>query len=545
MHGSQSFASAIGLAISIRSFSVLSFIILLLWSLSPLGGQSSLRLLAEANATAVTSQAMYFPNQDAESGIITGQSVNQVSVIVASSISTADTLQNSSVDAWNHPKIPRLRQLELARVDNDQQHPWIDTQNDGANVYTPLTGLSVVGLEADTVADFTIPYAYMYTDCKAHMRASAKEVKAFFDTEIVLSKTGEKQIYPSGWPYASFSSVTNKYDQLFNVSYLAPSTNFYYESSFFLVSPFTLANLSTSRYVFYGTKDTSIAQGVSLYKCTLHDVELEASIVCRSAACRTARLRRTNPPRPRFLHSTSGSQPWKLVGYDIYILPFIRYFPTLGGTVTPVSYHPIDSYIFGNPNMAGAPTSYFNARPAARNWSALPDEQVSQRLTEIFNTYWEASRWAETTMRADPFAISSINTTSGEPFAVLNLNKTIASVTRQELIYKASLPWVLTLILCSGTLFMLGLVNVSVAMNTCMPDILGAVSSLTRDNPHVDLPAGGSGLDGMERTRLIKDMRVQLCDVQAEDEVGRIALKSIAKSDPIKEVRLERDRLYN
>lgn len=158
LHGSQSFVSAICLAISLRSWSVLSFAILLLWFLSPLGGQSSLCLLHEANSTVVTSRPVYYPDPGAYSSLASlgfAHYLNQMRAIISTSISTTDTLQNSPVDIWNHPEIPRLRQLEQADLSHDSQDQWIDV-NEDTTAYTSLTGLSVLGLHANSIVIFSV-----------------------------------------------------------------------------------------------------------------------------------------------------------------------------------------------------------------------------------------------------------------------------------------------------------------------------------------------------------------------------------------------------
>ena len=58
------------------------------------------------------------------------------------------------------------------------------------------------------------------------------------------------------------------------------------------------------------------------------------------------------------------------------------------------------------------------------------------------------------------------------------------------------------------------------------PIILGYVSTMTRDNPYIDLPPGGCTLDCLERTRLLKDVSVRLQDFAPDDAVGHIAFGS-------------------
>jgi hypothetical protein len=73
------------------------------------------------------------------------------------------------------------------------------------------------------------------------------------------------------------------------------------------------------------------------------------------------------------------------------------------------------------------------------------------------------------------------------------------------------------------------------------PEILGFMSALTRDNPHVRIPGGGTAMSGIQRSRLLKDVRIRLGDIREErDEVGYIAITSEQDT-----VRLRKDVLYS
>jgi hypothetical protein len=110
--------------------------------------------------------------------------------------------------------------------------------------------------------------------------------------------------------------------------------------------------------------------------------------------------------------------------------------------------------------------------------------------------------------------------------------------------YKASVPWIFILFLYSGILLVLGIANIVVVLQTSVPDILGYVLSLTRENPYVKIPTGGSVLDGTEWARLIRDLEVQFADLQEGEEVGYIALESL-ESDAPTASRLRKNRAYN
>ena len=90
----------------------------------------------------------------------------------------------------------------------------------------------------------------------------------------------------------------------------------------------------------------------------------------------------------------------------------------------------------------------------------------------------------------------------------------------------------------------MGLFNAYVTLHTSIPDIFGAVSSMVRNNPYVELPRGGSALDGIDRARLIKDLSVRLGDIQEGEDIGLVALRSIARADIGRNARLEKVRLF-
>lgn len=72
-------------------------------------------------------------------------------------------------------------------------------------------------------------------------------------------------------------------------------------------------------------------------------------------------------------------------------------------------------------------------------------------------------------------------------------------------------------------------------------DVLGYVSTLTKDNPYVDVPEGGSTLGGIERNLMRKDLKLRLGDVAPEnDRVGHIAIASLDRAK-----RLFVGRLYS
>ena len=58
------------------------------------------------------------------------------------------------------------------------------------------------------------------------------------------------------------------------------------------------------------------------------------------------------------------------------------------------------------------------------------------------------------------------------------------------------------------------------------PDLLGYVSSLTRDSAHFEQFSVGSTLSELKRATLLQDVRVYIADVKPHMPVGRVAFST-------------------
>ena len=76
--------------------------------------------------------------------------------------------------------------------------------------------------------------------------------------------------------------------------------------------------------------------------------------------------------------------------------------------------------------------------------------------------------------------------------------------------YRLNVGWVIADIMSNTVLLAAAIVSFWLRKHTLAPDIFGYVSSLTRDNPNVPLPEGGTALSGWDRARLLRDVRVRI-----------------------------------
>ena len=447
--------------------------------------------------------------------------VNRVNAVLSTSLMTADTLEYSAVDTWNHPKIPRIDALESDDAKNSTNWQWFDVAEGSTHqTYASLTGVGIVNLIENATANFTIPYQYLYYNC-------------------ALSPSTN----------ASNSMAVNKYlIQLQNDNLLDGPGMILNETSWtsFMARGFfvwgIIAN-QTAEKLLYGSEFFS--GSLYLFECSMNSVAVEANIICNSNDCRTKRVRRLKSPKP----VTGTGMTWDAAHRYYTFDRVLRHFVSIGGddpiNAGNVVRNPVDLFIYGSTpwgkELSGV-GSFMNWTEYVVNPSL--SDGMSRRLTKLMNTYWDASRWPLAITRNDPYGMHSMNETSGEAYEVMTMNKTDALLTFSIPIYKVNKPWAGTLIVCSTILFLVGLTSFVLSFSAHAPDIFNYVSSFTRDNPYIKIPQGGTFLDGAERARLLRNLPVQLGDVNPMEDTGYVAMKSVDGKKMVEQGRIRKGRLY-
>jgi hypothetical protein len=87
------------------------------------------------------------------------------------------------------------------------------------------------------------------------------------------------------------------------------------------------------------------------------------------------------------------------------------------------------------------------------------------------------------------------------------------------------------------------LLGVIYSRRTIVPDYLGFVSSLAKESPWIRMPDVGVNMDGMDKARLVKDVKVRLGDVTyaqgGHSDIGRLAFARLEET-----TKVEKDKLY-
>jgi hypothetical protein len=179
----------------------------------------------------------------------------------------------------------------------------------------------------------------------------------------------------------------------------------------------------------------------------------------------------------------------------------------------------------------------FNGLVGYVDLTSLSVEAYTERFSLLFNTYWHSfcnlQALTETEIGLD-FA-------STMPPSVM-FNQTDVDVHLAGQFYTVHFGYLAVFLVCSCIGLLAGTLAVIIKYNTLVPDILGSVSTLTRDNPHTPVPYGGSTLDGVEFTRHVMNMPVRFVDVQPDAPVGKIALSTMVAVNDAQHLRS--GRLY-
>jgi hypothetical protein len=128
--------------------------------------------------------------------------------------------------------------------------------------------------------------------------------------------------------------------------------------------------------------------------------------------------------------------------------------------------------------------------------STVNNAEFSSRLTTAFNTLWVSQLWTggNVTMRV------------GQRPCLLNVTSATPMVFLPFTIVTCNWYWFTILIAASLILIVSALFSTWLCYRINTPDILGYVSSMTIENPYINIPGvkpgSASHLDGLERTRL-------------------------------------------
>lgn len=504
--GSQSFAAVAKQLFSIRTQKTLGVIILCTWIMSPLGGQSSSRMLSVESRTATANTPIYYLNPPYQRPHVlfwpdSESDVNQVKTLYTFNLLCSTAQQQAQRDPWHLPKIPQWpRDAPVEGTYNVNA----TALTRGEELHSSFLGIGIQGLdyqEPNTYYEFSIETSYVDLDCTQVAVVHLQEIAwGLTDVRFQNEATKAAVLRLKTKIFAVFDGRGYGASETFVIQVLMPVPWDQWKN---LRDPPLLHMLYISQVA-----DTQ----ASIVDCTMKSMTLETTIRCPSTtSCAAVKQRR--------IHSQSANQPFQSMQKNPAALQrALERWSQATASTTPTQQYLTPVFVMGIPVLENQDNAFWD------NFGKQWPTNFSRRLTTAFNTFWELTlepehNYLEVTTQPRPNDLRL----DPENF----WNNTVGTVTKTLPGYQADRLWLdifLAIAIFLEVLAILGLVLEAMILG---PDVLGFASTATRDSAYVPLPPGGSRFSGPERARQLRDLRLQLADVRPEDETGYLTIRAL------------------
>jgi hypothetical protein len=502
-----------------RSLSLLSLLLIAIWSLSPLGGQASLRIIGSTVHTSNTTRPLQYVNTSSdilqaeyEGGEAWSQYLPSKTLFGAAMLGSSSST-SLSIDTWGNLKVPWIESLDPSTADTEGWYPI--PQLNSSDDFISLLGvpLSMITLASNLTTSFSIQTSYWTLSCPS----------------IQNLGNGSNETEPGPQDDASQARLTAKLIQLADPSQIvlqnitadAPQNLYLYSISTHTASePWDSPNNTGLRQFTYLDENNEYGDWAAA-SCTIKTTHVEVSAFCSSDNCTAVEIR----------HSRQTHAPESWTSFDVadgafywFATPFIEALVT-GMIATPTPYQ---KFIIN-------PLHPFSESFDIPCVSVVPNATFALRLGQLFNTYWMAML-APT---AIPKGLRNSNLTADTADIKGTLQSSTTAIERRKIVVlKCNMVWFAVLLLSSTITAFIGLCGLIAALCRLGPDIGFNISSLVKDSPFVDQTSVATTLGGTDRSRLMRNWYAKFGDVAAEEEVGHIAIGSGNVGD------LQRGRLY-
>lgn len=484
----RSLGSAALAVFKLKMLNVWLPLILIAWFLSPLGGQASLRLVSSGvGYVNVTAKFHYLDTTHSPPSYLGANDMEYMDPAIYNAFNGAlgspGSLKNSSQDMYGNIHIPQLSSLTV------QPSPdgWYDVRNT-QGPYVSLIGVPFIGADVDTNSSFTLETSYMSLDCDLKLG----DITDLADWNGTVGCTN-CAVYSSGWPNLQDGS-TNHEDDLSTAGKIG---------------------LLSSPYDEYRTEAW----------CDATTTYVEAAVECLavSSNCSVVAIRKSitqHPPETQtfldciYLEINNGC--------DSLIRSF--FFHGLLSAVTPS--HPgdpstLESYFL-------SPDSPFSGGSFAPI-GGIGNELFATRFAQLLNTFWLAY--------VAPFAVTGDFSINSSTYA----NSTGIKQTSHPVL-KYHHGWAICLVLISSLLILASLTTAVLEANRRGPSVLDTFISSQMNNPYVQIERKEAMEDGVDVVTRSRNKKIKLGDVAPLDEVGRVAVATPEKLQPVDVLR--RGRVY-
>jgi hypothetical protein len=523
---STSLTSTVVSQFQLRTISVFGVVLVVIWALSPIGGQASLRQMTIGTSNTTHNATFeYLVHNGYTTGFLgsTNRSFWQIvnSIFLSAVIGSAAS-RSAPVDGWGNVKIPRIEYYESqATPDGDG---WYNTTGASSETYTSMVGIPMSGTDSDDFVNYQtrIHTPYLRTVCSLTTLGSK---------EKNLTVPGMRTLYGAG-AIIQFNDTMRDRRRFSDPKDLAP-LQFNYETRRWADSNYQLTCNLTSSYA-------------------------ETEITCpRSTSCMATKVRRSQlespPPAWTYLDLSAPGQP-VLFSRILESVDNHNFTPTI-----------LDKYLY-DPESAIKPSKDLSSLPLT---SA---ENYSVHLGQLFNSYFTimngmytiggglnndtAYFWDQNMTFMIPENRRDVVLDPPQPilwYQALDTGELKGKVwstkgtksTSKEVIV-AHKPWVITLCIASIVLIFGSLVSPIIHLFFLRaPEVMMNFSSLaTRHNSYIPLPEGGTYLGASARARLLQGLKVRFGDINEGSDTGQLVIATSGGADEESVTKIRKGRLY-
>ncbi|OJD33152.1 uncharacterized protein BKCO1_3300089 [Diplodia corticola] len=553
---SQTLVSTFRGCFSHRIFGIWTAVLVVIWSLSPAGGQAVLRSVEpEVHKQHRDYPLSYYPSGSLFDNMAASPFVGasgstwakgKLHRAVDAAISSLDATvlfskgtspgfdaavqrlggeeqaaQSAQSDPWGNVRIPFLHLLP--GYNEEDRGAWIDVSQTEIAPYSSLIGHTIRGVPQSSVGNISLSLQTVYQTLSASPQNPLM-------TQVSLLVNTSSQCSPwfngSQWLQQNPGKLTmhkSTNTSIFTENPLAGD----YANIFFDIlqqanhsepTPFSIPTNPVDKAILvFGTRGstaTNMYSQIRMTHCPVSATYVETEVLCTRSTrggalpCSATRMRATP------LHTAASN--WSSLSLRAsFTGNYLMYIPDTIQSAHPVTPTGLESY------LQDPPTSFQDDGFDVADYDGVPLPVFEARLALVVNTFYHASLNASNFLGADGVARYVV-----EPWYYANQYGN-ASGTWEEYTaprYEVKPAWFALYLAATTVLAVCAVATVVVAAVTRAPDVLGGVSGLTRDAAYVTgAPAGGSGVAAAERARALRGVWVRIQDVKPEEEVGRIA----------------------
>jgi hypothetical protein len=536
------------------TFRIMSFwpvILIVVWSLSPAGGQGALRAIQLQENTTMTGYPLSsYPSNnlitfrnatfgygDAGARSLINQyhalgwavfSAQDINLLHANGSSnnfedavqrasgSAEAVRMTQRDLWRNVRIPFLHLLPGFGSENDE---WIEIHPETIPAYSSLIGVPIRGFPSAASGNitFTIQTNYQTLDVSANIYIHSSELADIYQC-----------ILP--WVNASDWLDTNNDTLMFANAglpggvYGQPNLNVDMITDTQRPARAVISDIEVPTKLWPKLRLAIWIKNENLTVCEVGTDYVDAQVQCSRGtsgadlACFVEKMRRT--PNTRNQANVTALD----VGANMQLLRHVPY--TLASRYSSVV-GVMEKW------LRDPPTTFQNQYPSNGNgeswYGDLPLKVFGDRFAVALNTHLRASLNMTNIVGSDGLSRKGPEDDWGQT--------TGTWVEFTAPVYRLNTPWFVLYLFSAIVLTACAFANIVLRTLIHVPDFISSISALTRDSPFVDVPTPGSTLDGTDRSRYLWNKRVIIQDVQPGDKIGRIAFTDAPELAPLQKER--------